>query len=395
MATIFLAWELGAGLGHLTSIRPFVDELPKRGHRVIVASRDLSSIHEVLGPDGAEYVQSPFKHQKIRLIEPTCTYAQILHNCGFANVDELAALAGAWRSLFTAFKADLIVCDHAPMALLAARGFAARRAVMGNGFAIPPDVSPLPNLRTAVAPDWAQLESHENQVLENINAALRRWAQPPIDRVSQLFHPVDETFLLTFAELDCYPNRASATYWGKWSIDKGRSPEWPTGSGQKIFAYLKQFPALPNLLTMLQQLPNPTLVYAPSVDEKVKHQFRRANLQFADGRIDLIEAARQCDLAILNGTHSSTATMLLAGKPVLHIPIFLEQGVNADAVARIGAGIKALPNEPAQISGGLQALLRLEQFASSARAFAARHADFDSAKQMAKVIDRAEELAIG
>lgn len=395
MATIFLAWELGGGWGHLTSLRLFVEELPKRGHRVIMASRDLSSIHEILGATGVEYVQSPFKHQMIRLIEPTCTYAQILHTCGFGKADELAALAGAWRSLFMAYKADLIVCDHAPTALLAARGIAARRAAVGNGFTVPPDISPLRNLRTSVAPDWAQLQSHENQVLENINAVLRRLSEPPIDRVSQLFHPIDETFLLTFAELDCYPGRAGATYWGKWSVDTGQSPEWPIGRGPRIFGYLKQFPALPNLLAGLQELPNPTLIYTPGIDERVKARFRRSNLQFAEGRINLLEAAQQCDVAILNGTHTSAATMLLAGKPALHIPIFLEQGVNADAVARIGAGVKALPNEPAQISDGLQSLLRLERFGTAARAFAAQYADFDSAKQMTKLIDRAEQLAIG
>jgi UDP:flavonoid glycosyltransferase YjiC (YdhE family) len=137
------------------------------------------------------------------------------------------------------------------------------------------------------------------------------------------------------------------------------------------------------------------LIYASGVDDALKNQFRSPNLRFADAPVNLVKAAAECDVAILNGTHGSAAAMLLAGKPTLHIPIFLEQGVTAQAVAKLGAGINVMPNEPAKISAGLQALLHLEQFGSAARAFAARHADFDPASQIAKLVDRAEQLAVG
>jgi hypothetical protein len=42
---------------------------------------------------------------------------------------------------------------------------------------------------------------------------------------------------------------------------------------------------------MLHQLPNPTLIYASGIDGKMKNQFRRPNLQFADRPINLVEAA--------------------------------------------------------------------------------------------------------
>jgi UDP:flavonoid glycosyltransferase YjiC (YdhE family) len=137
------------------------------------------------------------------------------------------------------------------------------------------------------------------------------------------------------------------------------------------------------------------LIYASGVDDALKNQFRSPNLNFADAPVNLVKAAAECDVAILNGTHGSAAAMLLAGKPTLHIPIFLEQGVTAQAVAKLGAGINVMPNEPAKIAAGLQALLNLEQFGDAARAFAARHADFDPASQIAKLVDRAEQLAVG
>ncbi len=123
MATILLAWELGGGLTHLMNLRPLMEELPRRGHRVIAVMRDLSSAQKALGGAKVEYLQAPFRQQNVRLIEPTCTFAQVIHNCGFAETDELATLAGAWRSLYEYVKPDLIVCEHSPMALMATARF--------------------------------------------------------------------------------------------------------------------------------------------------------------------------------------------------------------------------------------------------------------------------------
>jgi hypothetical protein len=78
MATILLIWELGGGLGHLMNLRPLMEELPRRGHRVIAALRDLSSVHIILGGAKVEYLQAPRPRPTARPKEPTCTFAQVL-----------------------------------------------------------------------------------------------------------------------------------------------------------------------------------------------------------------------------------------------------------------------------------------------------------------------------
>ena len=57
------------------------------------------------------------------------------------------------------------------------------------------------------------------------------------------------------------------------------------------------------------------------------------------------QVAHECDLAILNGTHATTVAMLLSGKPALHIPIFLEQAINARAAERLGAALCVGPSD--------------------------------------------------
>jgi UDP:flavonoid glycosyltransferase YjiC (YdhE family) len=394
MATILLAWELGGGLGHLMKLRPLADVLSQRGHRVVAVVRDLSSARRLLPSPEVVILQAPIKHQRTPEIEPTCTFAQILHNCGFGEVEELATLCEAWRRLYEYVEPDLIVFEHSPSALLAARGYSARRVVIGTGFLCPPDAAPLPNLRIWMKPDARLLLAHEARVLENINLALGRLGEQQIDRVSRLYHPIDETFLLTFQELDCYPRHGDAIYWGAWSAGLGVPPRWPPGRGQKIFAYLKPFPALAQLLAAVNGLPNPILIFAPGIDPRLRDQCRNPTVRFVDQPVEMAQAARECDLAILNGTHATTVAMLLAGKPALHIPIFLEQAINARAAERLGAAVTASPNEPKQIIDALRSLLSRDQFAKAAQTFAARYAAFDPTIQIQRLVDRAEELAM-
>jgi hypothetical protein len=59
MSTILLTWESGGGLGHLLQMMPLATALVKRGHRVHVALRNLSSAAaEVFGRAGDSGVRS-------------------------------------------------------------------------------------------------------------------------------------------------------------------------------------------------------------------------------------------------------------------------------------------------------------------------------------------------
>ena len=393
MGTVLLAWEAGLGLGHLMNLRPLAVGLTERGHRMVVALRDLSPMaRRLLGPD-VHFIQAPFKHQRIRDVDPICTFAHVLHSIGFGDAEELALLAEAWRHLYRQIEPDLIVFDHGPTALLAGRDLHARKATIGTGFFCPPDVTPLPNLRTWLRPDPNQLLSDELQILENVNAVLHRWGQRPLDWLAQLYHPLDEHFLLTFAELDPYAQRGAADYRGMWSGGLGGTPEWPAGEGRRVFGYLKPFPALPQLLDALARLPNPTLLHIAGADSRLLDLFRRDNVRFCSEPVEMVQASRQCDLAILNATPATTVAMLLAGKPALHIPIYLEQLLSAIAAERLGAAIGASPTDAPRMVAALHSLLASDRFAAAAQSFATRYADYNATGQIERLVDQADRLA--
>jgi hypothetical protein len=399
MATVLIAWELGAGLGHLVQLLPLAHGLARRGHRVYAALRDLSKAEGVFGPKAVQFLQAPYKSSQPRApIRPPATFGQILHNVSFSDVPELRTLTAAWRNLYHLVRPDLVVFDHSPTALLAARagGDAMRRVVIGSGFCVPPDVSPMQVLRRTPNGDPQKVAADEAALLRRINHLLGEWGRQPLERVTQLYGDVDETFLVTFPELDHFQGRRGTEYRGPALQAHGKEPQWPApgGAGRlKIYAYLKNFDALPALLEALKKSGHATIVVVDGIPAALSRQFACETLRFEDRPLDIARVAQECDLAILNAGHGTSASMLLAGKPVLQVPIYLEQGLLAKAVERqIGAGLEASHKDGAEVVAKFEQMLASDQYAAAARAFAARYATFDAARENRRMLERLETL---
>jgi hypothetical protein len=394
MATYLFAWELGYGLGHLVNLKPLVAGLHARGHRVELAIRDLTRATALFPGEHIGLWQAPFKNRGTQRIFPTLSFAHMLYDAGFCDRVELESHGEAWRSILQRVDADVIVFDHSPTALLAARGSRARRVTLGTGFFCPLDESPLTCLQPWLKPDPERLARDEQQVLDTANAVLSAWGQPPLERLASLYHPSDEHFLVTFEELDHYSGRAGARYWGAWPSGFGKPPQWPAGQGKKIYAYLKPFQELPALLGAIRRSGCPAIVYCDGISPEVQSQFSCATLRFENEPLDMDLVGRECDLAILNANHGTAVRILMAGKPSLQIPIYVEQSLLAGAMMRIGAALGASPASAAEINQQLTRLLTSDCCTEGARAFAARYRDFDPQRQIAAILDRLEELGL-
>lgn len=394
MARILITWELGGGLGHLAPLVPLARELATRGHAVSLATRELAHVDALFGGLDVRHFQAPIKTTRSAdRMDPPRTFAHILHNSGFSDPGELAAMAGAWRNLYELLKPDVILFDHSPLAMLASRAVLARRAVIGTGFCCPPDVYPLPDFRPWLPEASESLRRDEDHVLGNMNGLLASWRLAPLERLSQLYREVEATFLTTFVELDNYASeRTGAEYFGVWSTPGGRAPRWPNAPGKRIFAYLKPFPAVAGLLEALQRERQPAIVFLDPLDPKLRARFESPGLRFETEPLDLSGVGASCDVAILNGGHGSTASMLLAGKPLLEIPLYLEQALNAGAVVRLGAGLSADLGKPEEIASKLAELLQCEQYGIAARQFAARYMDFKPQESIENIVGRMEKI---
>ena len=139
MAHILYAWELGSGLGHIDRMLMATRGLRARGHTVQPVLRDLSRAHHRLGAEGLASLQSPVWLPQLANPPALGTYAAVLAAAGWLDPAGLAGLlTHGWRGLIKLVRPDWLIADHAPTALLAARGLGLRVHAVGNSFEIPP-----------------------------------------------------------------------------------------------------------------------------------------------------------------------------------------------------------------------------------------------------------------
>ena len=119
MATVLLAWELGGGYGHAARVVRLAMELRAAGQRAVMAVREPSRVAGMCGEGEFTLLESPLAPSHDYVANPR-TFAHLLWNAGFGNAAELEARTDRWAELLDSVKADLVVFDHAPTALLAA-----------------------------------------------------------------------------------------------------------------------------------------------------------------------------------------------------------------------------------------------------------------------------------
>ncbi|MEW4451253.1 nucleotide disphospho-sugar-binding domain-containing protein [Bremerella sp. JC817] len=226
----------------------------------------------------------------------------------------------------------------------------------------------------------------ELQFVGRINGVLQRNQQPKIERLGQIYSDVTANLLTTFRELDHYPHRQYGEYLGAWSAKKqirgGDSAEtlWPDGEGLKVYAYLKPFRAIKDLLRWLGGQGCPMLVVGDGLNVAELAKSLPPNVRLADRHIDLATVVKSCDLAIMNGNHGTCCEFLLAGRPVFHIPLTFEQAVFSRRTHELGVSLDAVPNQTQQIIQQLSAIMKSGSFRDRAEIFAAQYVDFDSDK---------------
>ena len=390
MATILFCWELGGGLGHVAPYLKLADELVRRDHRIEFALRETAATGRLLRQHGYSYMQAPIPVGRRPGIRLPCTYAHVLYNSGYDDAASLLGLIRAWRALFRAVRPDLLIGEHAPTALLASLGLPFKRVTIGNGFALPPDAYPLPNLRSWLSTDIERLRKEENIVCETTNRVLAALKAPMLDHIGALFR-TNGNFLRAIQEVDPYERPKPAEYWGTPLTTTGHNPEWPNGRGPRVFAYLKPSSLVVPLFKKLAQLGAPTLAVSSGLPKSVEDRYSSETLRFSPP-VNMREAVEQCDVAIHNSNLNSAVQMLLAGKPMLLMPLTLEHYLTARKVESLGIGVDISQLRGTEFDNTIERFFSTRSYGDAAAAFAKRYDGFDPDALQEKLAAKLAEL---
>ncbi|MDO8933346.1 MAG: hypothetical protein Q7U97_13210 [Rhodocyclaceae bacterium] len=393
MAKIAYAWEFGAGLGHIGAFLPMARALRERGHEVSWIVAQVGPTARLLGNEGFAWLQAPTTPEQHRE-GPPLTYADILLRYGYGSTADLIGLVVAWRELFRLTGCEIVMADHAPTALLAARTLGLPAVLFSSGFCVPPRRYPTPNMRPWLTLPPEKLLAPEQEALASINAVLTHFGRPPVAGVGELFAVAEDT-LLGFPELDHYAERGAARYWGNLpDAGVGAAPAWPAAAGKRLFAYLrKDCRHHEAALAALVALGQPTVIFFPDAPQATLERYAAPHIAYSRTPIDLARTAAEADAAITYASLATTTRFLLAGKPVMLLPFHLEQFLMARRVEAMGAGLLADPEKPADdLPQKLQRVVFDPFFTANAAAFAAKYAAFPQAVVIGNLARRVEEI---
>lgn len=393
MSRFLLAWEIGGGYGHVSTLLPLAEELRRRGHETIFAVRNLAIGETLLGGRGYTMLQAPTWIGPSPKLPWAETYPGLLLTRGYHDAAPLAAMLRAWLHLLDMVRPDFLIADFAPTAVVAATLRGILSGSIGTGFVCPPRMTPLPVLlNRQTAPD-VQLRI-EQRVLDSLNGALIQCGGPKLASLVDGFAPVDDV-LETFPELDHYGVRAGGTYWG--AIDPSfaaAKPTWPEAGGPRILAFVQTDQAgFEKLATDLGRLGLPTLMHARGLDAEHRAALTTPSLHLSAEPIDVAWALEEAALVICHASHGVTCKALLRGVPLVLLPMHNEQAAMRDRVIALGAGVGGPAKDAAfDYVGLIEAALGDPALALNAAAFAERYAGFEPAAVTGRIIDAYEGI---
>lgn len=335
--TVLCTWEVGGELGHISRLSAIAKTLEKAGYRVIVALKDLSRAYVFFSGSQVTLMQAPVWLPKISMQRPIACQADSLLLLGYLEPDPLECLLLAWRALMELVQPDLVVFDSSPTAMLALRAYNVAKVAVGTGFTEPVPGAPLADWRPVPLHDGL-VARQENRVLGVINQVLRRRGEPPLNHLSDVFQ-VDATLISNPRELDIYPQRPDGRYCLGTAAAVGDKLSFTAGDLPQVVAYLKHgHPGFAQLVAGLAQARAQVIAICPQAPPGNLEQWRSPQFQFTREVVDLPALLAEADLFVGHGNSGSVRESLVAGTPVLVMPLQLEQLLTGQKIQSLGVG---------------------------------------------------------
>jgi hypothetical protein len=391
MKNILYAWEYGIDLEHINIFLPIVKKIQAKGHNIQMlipfSASNFSLVKKILVENELMFLDIPSVQIKIN-DEKIESHSELMQQLScFRTQEDFQFSFKSWLTLFEEETPDLVICDFAPVALLAAQQLGIPTVLFDLGFFVPDTHQASPSFihypisflqtihNTALTNEEQKSEKH---LLEMVNATYSELNFSPVNKFTD-FYKANKTLWLNHTELSPFTHATNTQFAGiAASKNNGIAPHWQLNrfESPKIFAYLNQDnPASMIIIQALRHHKNlDSIIYIPNCHREIKRAYDSDNLIIEYQPMNISQILEGADLIINNAEAGLIAQSLLAGKPLLLAPSSFEQCLNTNRAVKLGAAIRLRADiTHASVMEGIYTLLGNGFYTVSARAFAMKY----------------------
>lgn len=357
---VVMAWEQGAGLGHVGKLHVLAKAFVARGWRVTLVLRQLDAAQYFDWPDEVMLWQAPVWRpgldeavakpslQDLEDRLPSVNMSSLLLGCGWHEGPLLAARVQAWRTLLGQLRPTLLLADYAPVAMWMARVMSVPVVNVGVSISVPLCAEPMPALRWWRGPQLEQRRAHDDLLLDVVGQAAAAHHLLGWQRAAEAWR-ADLDVLCTLPALEFGAIQGQAREcWGLLEQSSaGELPQWPPGTGPRVFFYLSSSRAKA-FVPMMQALEHSgarILAVVPDALEAEQARWNTPRMRLRTRPLDMEATLSDAQLVVTQGSHGTMAQALCHGVPVLALPDHLEQTLNSMRLQKAGAGRLVLEQE--------------------------------------------------
>lgn len=331
MLGALLAWEAGGGRGHVVPLRTIAEAVSDR-FTFDAALCELEHKDELAA--FCEPVQGPWlpysgEYRESQGNPPSATWGEVLADIGFRRPEILRECIGWWQGVIRECDISLVIADHAPCALLAARGLGVPSIAIGAGYWLPP-----PNMDAfpVLLPRFSRLLYDEAETVDIVNSVVPEFGIPKLRRLPEIYEASDQ-LVFSLDMLDPYRE------WRKQPLLPpivGGTVE-PASGGDEIFVYFSTTEKSdPGLMEAIGSLGVPVRAFIPGLDALLAEGLARRGVIVERSAVPPDLVAERSRLIINAAQHGTLCLGLGAGLPQVAVPQQREQLYNALAAERRG-----------------------------------------------------------
>ncbi len=252
-------------------------------------------------------IQAPQWQTKHRSTAPCC-YPEILLTKGYSESAHLSGLVKSWRDIFHFSTPDVLICENAPSALVAAYFESFKKIVIDDGCYTPVPGIVSYDMKPFQAKPHDRIDVSERRVLTTINTVLEEVGGGGVflEYLGDLFN-VNQTFIASLPELDPQrKNRVNSMYIGAakcMSFSKGEALTWQQESAdyRVIINFLKPNRHMYALLKVLALFEAEVVIVSPKGSEFSEGEFDSSSVRWVDNHSSIDTLLPDADLVICEG----------------------------------------------------------------------------------------------